>query len=146
VLGALVTVFSTWATVDCAGKPDPGAELDGVVLEVAEAGAELWVELEELDTGVDRELAVCVGAVEPFAEEDELGVDVPLLTTPPLELEPGDAPAASDGELACPSPRTGCDPVGAPIATRVARGADSSRWTPGAFERGAWARSAVLIR
>ena len=141
MLGALVTVFSTWATADCAGEPALGAGLVGVLLEVAGAGAELTVEFEDPDAAVDPALglAVDVGAVEPLEEDDELGVDVPLgvclegaacpwageLTTPaPAVARPG-APAATEAEFAPRAPLTGGDPVGAPVATRT--GPDAGR-------------------
>jgi hypothetical protein len=78
VLGALATVLCTSATVDCTGDPDAGAGLDGVLLELAGAGAELRAELEDPDAGAAAGFAADVGAVDAPPAGGELGLEVAL--------------------------------------------------------------------
>jgi hypothetical protein len=100
------------------------------------------------------------GAVEPLAGDDELGAEVPVevgldgaacrwagepATPVPAVARPG-APAGTGAGPVPPLPRPGCEPVGAAVPARVAPDAGSCRRTPGAIEREAWTRSAVLVR
>lgn len=136
VLGALATVLSTWLTADCAGEPDPGAELEGPVLEPAGADAELAAEPEDPDAGAELALEVAADVTLELDSDGAATLWVGELTTPaPDAPRPGAAPASAPA-FVLPAPLAGPAPAGALIDTCTAPDAACRRPTRDSAKRG----------